>query len=211
MLLYVLLGDVVRSREVTDREEFRRRLDRACVAVSEQYEDDVYADAKVLKGIDEVAAVLTSLRSAYDIVREFSDRLHPQPIRFALVRGEIDVGLTEGDVATMDGPAFHRADELLERVERTDLLFDLDVNEPACEKAIADVINLLLARKRERTDRQREIIELYERYGTQRGVAEELDISQQAVSRALERAHWPVTSAIEERLQRTLERGEREW
>lgn len=169
------------------------------------YSEDLFADVAVLKGVDEVGAVLTAPASVYGIVRDLADRLHPQEVRFALARGRVDVGLDERDVAMMDGPAFHRADELLDRVERSDLLFDADLDRSPLQTAIADEINLLLVLRGQRTDRQREIVEQYERTSSQREVAAELGISQQAVSNALSRANWQMTNTIENRLQRTLE------
>ena len=202
---YVLLGDVVQSREIDDRAAFRQRLEEACRDVTARYPDGLYTDVTVLKGVDEIGAVLTSIADVYRIVTDLADATMPDRIRFALAYDQIDVGLDGTDVASMDGPAFHRADSLLERIERTALLFDAAIDEPPLETAIADEINLLLFLRQNRTDRQREIVERYETVGSQHAVAAELGISQQAVSNALGRAHWSLVNAIEARLQTTLE------
>lgn len=58
--------------------------------------------------------------------------------------------------------------------------------------------------RRQWTDRQREIIKYHEHHENQYEVAEGLDISQQAVSKSLRQASWPMIAEIEERLERVL-------
>ncbi|MFC7166459.1 hypothetical protein [Halospeciosus flavus] len=105
----------------------------------------------------------------------------------------------------MDGGAFHEASDLLERVEREGLYFDLRTGRRSLDTSVADVVNLLLEQRHEWTDRQREVAERYRELGAQQAVADELDVSQQAVSRTLQQASWPLVSTVEERLQRTLD------
>ncbi|RBI64724.1 hypothetical protein DMJ13_07420 [halophilic archaeon] len=200
--VYVLLGDVIGSRDVEERASFRRRLERACERVSRN--DDVLADVEILKGIDELGGVLSSPTSIDEIAFSLADDLRPNRVRLALVRGEVDVGVETRDVAKMDGPAFHRASELLETVERTDLLFDMETGRQPLDAAVADEINLLLLLRQDWTDGQREIIEAYRRRGTQVEVADELGVSQQSVSKSLRRASWPTIRTVEERLDETL-------
>lgn len=205
---YVVLGDVVQSREIAARERFRRMLADACEDVNREYRTDIVAPFELLKGVDELGGVLSSVTGIYDIVKDLFDALHPHRLRIAVVRGEIDVGADTGVVSQMDGPAFHRADELLEQVERADLLFDARIGQERFDLAVADEINLLLATRRRWTDRQREIIDYYERYGSQYDVAEELGITQQAVSKSLGKASWQMVQRIEERLGRVLQEYE---
>lgn len=203
---YVLLGDVVRSRRIDDREAFRERLAETCAALNDDYGESIDADFRVLKGIDEVGGVLSSLRSVYGIVRDLFEGLRPYEMRLALAHGSIDVEADSRDVARMDGPAFHRAAELLSGLEEGDLLFDMDARDPTLDAALADEINLLLVVRQGWTDRQREVVEAYQRHGEQTAAARELGVTQQAVSDALRRSSWPLVDAIEERLASTLRR-----
>ena len=200
---YVVLGDVVGSREIDDRAAFRERLTDARRAVTDARGEDFAAGPSMLKGIDELGAVLTRLDGLYDVVVTMNDWLHPQAIRLAVASGEIEFGPTE-DVARMDGGAVHRATELLESVEGDDLWFGLDTGTEPLDTAVADEINLLVHLRRSWTDRQRDVVTRYERAGTQRAVAEELGVSQQAVSTVLQGASWPLIDTVESRLRRTL-------
>lgn len=201
---YVLLGDVVQSRRIDDREAFRERLTGICATLNDDYETSIHAEFTVLKGVDEVGGVLSSLGDSYDIVRNLFEALRPYELRLAIASGSIDVGADSHDVAEMDGPAFHRAAELIDALEDSGLLFDMDVGKGTLDTALADEINLLLLVRQEWTDRQREVIQAYQRHDGQDGAARELGVTQQAISDALTNASWPTVHAIEKRLESTL-------
>lgn len=203
---YVVLGDVVDSRGIEDREAFGRVLGGACRHLNDAFDGAIEAELVPLKGIDEFVGVLSTPAPVYEIVDEVRARLHPQEARVAVAVGTIDVGRSTGDPARMDGAAFHRADDLLAEMEGSPFRFALDLEDPPVDALIADLVNLLLFRKRQWTDRQREVVALYDERGDQRSVADELGISQPAVSRALSRADRQPIREIEHRLRTTLER-----
>lgn len=201
----VLLGDVVGSRELTDRAGFSESLRTACREVNRTYEDVVVAAATPLKGIDELGVVFDDRRSTYGIAKRLLDEVHPTAVRFGVAEGGIDVGVAGADLAEMDGPAFHRADELVAATRKAGLLFDADFSEPTLDRAIADEINMLLRWRSGLSERQFEYLRAYEHRGTQAGAAEDLGVTQQSVSKELRRAGHPFVNEIEGRLARTLE------
>ncbi|MCJ7668877.1 MAG: hypothetical protein MUP04_11505, partial [Anaerolineae bacterium] len=91
-----------------------------------------------------------------------------------------------------DGPAFHRAADLVERAREKNraILFDLGLKPPALEEALNEVVNLCHVLRRSWTDRQREAVTLYRRLGRQDLVAESLGVTQPGISRLLSKAHW---------------------
>lgn len=200
----VLLGDVISSRGISDRTEFRETLHAACNAVNRIHEDDIVAPATTLKGVDEIGVVLTARQAVYEITKQFLDAVHPIKIRFGVGKGRIDVGADTKDVAEMDGPAFHQVDELLTRLRETGLLFDGIFGDRTLDRAISDEINMLLRWRVELSQRQREYLLAYETGGTQTAAADELGVTQQAVSKELRNIGWPFVSEIEARLATTL-------
>lgn len=201
----VLLGDVVGSRELTDRTRFGTRLRAACRAVTEEYAPSIVAPAKPLKGVDEVGVVFADRAATYGIAKALADGVRPADIRLAAAGGAIDVGTERGDVSAMDGPAFHSADELLDSVGRTGLRFDAGFDDPSLDRAIADEVNLLLQWRRDLTERHFEYVRAYERHDTQAAAAAALGVTQQSVSKVLRANGWSLVEAIEGRLQTTLE------
>lgn len=202
---YVVLGDVVHSREIEDREAFQEQLSETCTRFTAAERDDVFGDFKILKGIDEFGGVLQSLANLYEVVTTLQDELRPHEVRIVVASGLIDVGLTSFDVEKMDGEAFHKASERLVEIDDGPMSFDLLIEDEELGRAVADEINLLLDRRNEWTDRQREVIEVRESVDTQTAAAERLDVTQQAVSNVLSGADWPLVKTVEDRLHETLQ------
>lgn len=204
----VVLGDVVASRDIDDREAFRERLLEACATVNETLEDAVVAGFTPQKGVDEFGGVLDSPARVYDVVETIARHLHPEEVRFAVAWDKVDVAPDANDVQQMDGPVFHRADELQDSIADSPFRFAMDLDDPPLDATLADEINLLLLRKAEWTARQHRIAARYAELGSQAAVADELAVSQPAVSQSLSRANYRVLREIEGRLRTTLERYE---
>lgn len=168
---YVMMGDVIASRRIKNREVFQRKLDKICVNVNLNFAEDIYADFNILKGLDEVGGVLTNIKNVYKIMNTFLEQCYPDSIRFVLVYDYIDTAMKSHEVSRMDGPAFHKASDML---------------------------------KKDWSTRQRMILYEYRTKGNQNMVAKALGITQQAVSKALNRSKWKEISGIEEDLNNVL-------
>lgn len=201
----VVLGDVVESRKIEDREAFQKTLQTTLDTINEEFGDSVQAPFTILKGVDEIGGVLKSVHPLVTIQRRLARALHPQQIRLAAVVGEIDVNVASGDVSAMDGEAFARADGVLTELESADLTFELEGTMPVLDELLSDEINLLDMFRETWTERQVEIISKYEQLDSQKEVAESLDISPQAVSNALTKTKGAKVLRLEQRLSRTVE------
>lgn len=201
----VILGDVVNSRRIEDRETFRETLQSTLASVNDDFEESIHAPFAVLKGVDEIGGVLKSVPPVVEIQRRLTRALHPQQIRLAAVVGEIDVNTATGDVAAMDGEAFARADSILADLEGEDLTFRLDGIVSVVDELVSDEINLLDVIRSEWTERQAEIVSKYDELDSQAAVAESLDITPQAVSNALSKTNGQQLLLVERRLSRTVE------
>lgn len=195
--LYVILGDVISSRKIDDRDGFRKNIERACQAVTSRYSEDIYTDFKILKGIDEFGGVLYSITNVYNIISTILNLLYPESVRFVLVLDYIDTGLETGDVARMDGPAFHRAADMINNLKKLNLKFHMSVGDEVVDSAISGEINLILIIKSNWSATQFRAVQEYEKDKSQSEVAEILGVTQQAVSKALTRSMWKDIRHIE--------------
>lgn len=198
--LYVLLGDVISSRRITEREEFQKKLEETCKVINSTYTGDIYAGFKILKGIDEIGSVLSTMSKSYEIINILLEKLHPNSMRFVLVFDYIDTALETMDIARMDGPAFHKASDLMSTLKKSKLMFDMSVGDKVVDTTIAGQINLILLLKRNWSAKQHEIVEEYEKTKNQYEVAKNFGITQQAVSKTLNRSMWKEIKGIEENL-----------
>lgn len=202
--LFVLLGDVVSSRQIVDRDLFQSRLVELCSMINAEYARDIYAPFKGLKGLDEIGGVLKDISNAFNIIILISEMLYPCKMRCSLVYDFVDTALDSGDVAKMDGPAFHRASKAILELKETELLTRIAVEDEVLDKILEGEINLILQFREARTPQQRKIIKEYELMKNQIKVSESLGLSQQYVSMTLKRARWKMLKDLEEGLNRSL-------
>lgn len=201
---YVVLVDIVDSREIQDRETFESRLEDAFDHVNEAERASISTPLTQMKGVDEFGCVLTRVAPVPDIMSEILNRIHPSYARFAIASGGIDIGAERETVARMDGPAFHRASALLNDIEDSGLYVAVDTNRET-DGLVANALNLLLLEREHLTERQVEVILAYERHGTQSRAGEELGLRQQTVSNALHRANYMRRVKIRRSLRDALE------
>ncbi len=202
--LYVMMGDVVSSRRIKDKEAFRRNLEKACRDINRAYSDDIYADFRILKGIDEIEGVLLNIRECYKIIEAMSERLYPHSMRFVISLDYIDTALETRYVTKMDGPAFHKASDMMHGLKKTKLFFDMSAEDELLDAAIKGEVNLILLLKKNWSSRQHQIVREYREKKNQYEVAKALGITQQSVSRTLKRCMWQEIDGIEEKLNYVL-------
>lgn len=202
----VVVGDVVESRSVEDRESLYTQLEAGVRRANDAVEDHLVAPFTTLKGVDEVGGVLTTPGQSYRAMRELADAIHPTAIRFAVVWGHVDVGSDASDVAKMDGPAFHEADDLLGNVKQADRYVGLSVSdtEEWLVRLLANQMDLIFMWKDGWTPHQAEVMRLYRELGTMAAVATRIDVSVQAVSQTIQRADSQTVLAIEDDLETAM-------
>lgn len=208
----VIVGDVVDSRSRTDRERLRTALEAGLDRANEVAREGLVAPFAVLKGVDEVGGVLETPAEAYAAIRAIAEALHPAEIRFAVVYGAVDVAPDADDVAVMDGPAFHRADELLATAETDDRWVGVDLGDgdDLLRTLLSDHVDLLFMIKANWTERQTEVVRLYRTEDTMDAVADRLGVSVQAVSQTLQAARARAVFDVEATLEAALARIARE-
>ena len=204
--MIVLLGDVENSRRVADRRALAAGLDRACGRLNEEFVDELRAAVSILKGIDEVGAALTSFRHAYDMISIVSAELRPERMRFVLAAGEADTGAESQEFARMDGPVFHLAAGMMEELKSSKLLFAMSVGDPLLDEAVAGAVNMLLLARAALTEKQWDVVNAYERHGSQAAAASALGVSQQAVSHVLVGTDYRQFRHVETSLRQVMEK-----
>jgi len=207
----VVVGDVVDSRSRTDRDRLGAALEEGLERANE-VAAEVVAPFSVLKGVDEVGGVLADPTRAYAPIRAVAETLHPVEIRFAVVYGAVDIAPDADDVAVMDGPAFHRADELLAAAAADDrwVGLDLGTGDDLRRRLLADHVDLLFALKADWTERQAQVVRLYREADSVNAVATELDVSAQSVSQTLAAARARFVFDVEATLTEAFARVARE-
>lgn len=202
--LYILLGDVISSRKIKNRDKFQNKLINAYSELNEMYGQDMYARLDIIKGSDEIGCALYQLNDLYEIISSMLTRLSPYDMRFVLVRGIIDTGLSTRKISQMDGPAFHEASNLMNLLKDEKLIFKMDTKNMAIDKLVANNINLIHLIKRKWSSKKIKIINEYEKNKDQRSIANKLELSPQVVSYNIKSANWKELNKIENDLKESL-------
>jgi len=205
-LFTVISGDLVRSRDISQRDAFSEKLNKTLEAVNRDFDDEIFAPLTVTKGIDEISAVLKKPGLSYRICRSLNDRIRPHSFRFAIVTGALDVAIEAHDARQMDGSAFHTASGLLLAGKKKDGLYFFKVGGSVTEvdSLLEDLALLIHIIRQNWTPRQYRIIQLYSGLGNQFEVASRLKITQQAVSDSLRKSHFQDLKRAEESIEAML-------
>lgn len=201
---YVLLGDVISSKKIKNREEFQKELINTCFELNELYKEDMYAKFEIIKGLDEIGCLLEKINNLYEIISLILNRLYPYSMRFVLVKGHVDTGLSTKKVSQMDGPAFHKASNLMQLLKGENLIFKMDSGSIVIDKLITNNINLIYLLKRNWSLKKTMIIKEYEKKGDQKAVAKKLGLTQQTVSYHIKSSSWKELRKIENDLKESL-------
>ena len=202
--LFVLLGDVKSSREIKNRKLFQEKLIKVCNELNQEYQQNLYADFKILKGLDEIGGVLTEISNIYKIISKITNQIYPNTMRFVLVQNYIDTALNSKDVTKMDGPAFHKASERMKLLKKSKTFFDMETYNETIDSSLIIMINLMLLYKERWTKKQHQIIEEYEKTLNQKKVALKYNITQQAVSKVINNTKWNNIKNLENQLNQII-------
>lgn len=110
-----VIGDVVGSREVEDREELQQRLRELMGAVNQRFPETIAARFLLTAG-DEFQGLLGGVESAGELCGLLRAELDPVEIRLGFGVGGLATAL-QLEAVGMDGVCFHRAREALNRAK----------------------------------------------------------------------------------------------
>ena len=195
----VLVADLVTSRRVANRAALHERLQRSLEGLEADKAAWV-APLVPVKGIDELSGVLAQPARAFDLALKVNLAVWPERFRYALAEGAIDVAFETRRAPAMDGSAFHRAADALARARSEGLPFTLSAVElgTASRDSVEALLALHAQLMRQWTPREAEAVLAYRRHDNQSAAAQELGVSQQAISDALKRASHPLLVRAED-------------
>lgn len=201
MSYFAIIGDLVRSRTVTDRAEVQVRFRKAVDDINEVAAPHLTVPLKLTVG-DEVQGITRRPDLLVEIMVGLSDALVPERLAWGWGYGELTTDLVE-DVAMLDGSCLHRAREAVEAAKKASSWLEISgLTEPSAQ-VLSALMNLIGSIRSGWTDRQAEVVRT-SRGRLQVEAAEELGISPSTVSRTLSAAHASRVLAGEEAAQALL-------
>ncbi|HFE63174.1 MAG TPA: hypothetical protein ENK14_02015 [Caldithrix sp.] len=143
MKIIALIGDILSSREVPERNELQQKLDRTLSQVNRS-NPALLSPYTITLG-DEFQAVYRNADSLFEDIWQIMLGIFPQKIRFSIAVGTLSTPINRRQAIGMDGPAFHFAREGIQQLKKTSYLFKLSGEAFPEQELINYSLNLISA------------------------------------------------------------------
>jgi hypothetical protein len=201
---YIFLGDVVKSQKIKNKAEFGDKLVQTCIEINNLYNKDFFVDIKLLKDINEIGGIIKNFKDIYRIADLFNQAIRPEKIRIVLYKGPIEIGLNSNDFLKMSGYGIHQAYTVMGFLKKEKVLFRMVTGDKVLDNLITNNINFILYIKGQRTDRQVEIVNVYDKIQNQALTGEKFGVIPQTVSSHVVKSKWSMIRIAEDRLNDAL-------
>lgn len=124
----VIIADLVASRRLPARAQFQRRLKTVLQGVNARAGRALASPYTLTLG-DEFQAVYRDAATVFADLMSIQAQIAPVQARFALATGPLATTVNAAQAIGMDGPAFHRARALLERLKDERRLFGVQTTD----------------------------------------------------------------------------------
>jgi predicted transcriptional regulator len=133
-----LIGDIVKSRELSDRREIQTKLKRKLTSINKK-SDSLLSPLTITLG-DEFQAVYKNADGIFSNIFEILTAVHPLQIRFTLGVGEISTSINKKSAIGMDGEAFYIARDNMNSIKKNGSL----INIGGVNGSVETIVNLNL-------------------------------------------------------------------
>ena len=183
MAYCVITADVKGSRDFEDRAALQESLKAAMARVNDEFAPHLVVPFTITIG-DEWQGVLRSLAESYDVAQAFARALEGVSVVFGIGEGEISTPTAERS-AEMDGEAFHRSREALEKTKTDGKSITFRTIDAEADKLLNALCAALELVSRHWTDKQRKAVALFREHRRQVRVAELMGVTKSDISQAL--------------------------
>lgn len=194
-----IIGDIKNSKEIGDRNYIQLKLKCVLDVINIKYNPVIAAKFIITLG-DEFQGLLYRGTNVIDIIEEIQREMYPIQIRFGIGVGEITTDINIEMAIGADGPGYYKAREAIEILKyseqknktwSSDVRIEVEEDENSISLMLNTIFSLIEVIKSNWTERQREIIYEFEKYGgSQLECAQRLNIAQSSVHRSLVKGNF---------------------
>jgi len=208
MLYLVIIGDIIKSRELNNRYQVQQEFDSAVHETQMTYGEGLISPITLTIG-DEFQSVMRNGRGLFRIIDDLDLKMRPVQLRYGIGIGTINTAINSEISIGMDGPAFHMARDALEYCRKEEIRYNFRFEDHDLEQRVNILLNWIDASTKNWSDEKRNILIYKEKTYTQVKIAELTKMSQPAVSQHLKSPYFELIrktrNMIEEELQKILE------
>jgi hypothetical protein len=119
MKVICLISDLVKSRDIKDREKLQQTLKKKLTAINALSKVNLVSPYTITLG-DEFQAVYRNYESLFNDIAAIIRAVYPCRLRFSISYGSLATKLNTKESIGMDGPVFHSAREQLNTLKKFD-------------------------------------------------------------------------------------------
>lgn len=189
-----IIGDIKKSKEITNRKEVQDKLKQALDDVNIKYRDDISSNFTITLG-DEFQGLLNKGDNVMNMIQQLEKVMHPVKIRFGIGIGEITTDINPEISIGSDGSAYYKARDAINYLKQaekkrkavaSDYRIEIDCDNKIATDLLNTILSLITSIKNSWTDRERMVIwDMIEHQDSQTNIARRLKISQPAVQKFL--------------------------
>lgn len=201
---FVIIGDLVQSREIRDRDTVQKRFAATLGRVQQEFEEDIASPFTLTIG-DEFQAVLDRCGNLYAMIHSIESGLNGLNLRYGLGLGGIETDINPAQSIGMDGPAFHRARRALEEAKKSGRRFCIETGLKLPDQRLNTLLDWIDVTSSRWNREKRDILFYWQQKHTQKEIAARTGISQPAVSQHINNQLFRLVWRTQELIQRELD------
>lgn len=183
----VIIGDLVSSRTLPDRQDVQHRLE-AALHQANTAQPGLTSPYTLTLG-DEFQAVLDRGQRVFRDAMAIQAAVHPVLVRFSLAVGNLSTAVNPRQALGMDGPAFHDARAGIETLKTQDSLLRVRLDDPDTTALANAGLSLISHAVRRWQTRRIRILSALQHERPVPQIAETIGISEQAVYKNVSDGH----------------------
>ena len=177
----VLIGDIIASKEIADRLNFQKKFTDVLVKSNKTYYNSMISPLTLTIG-DEFQTVLWEATNLFNIINLIDRSIPEISLRYGIGLGKIDTEINPQSAIGMDGPAFHFARTAVETARKEHKIYHFNCDNQFLQERINVMLDWIDITFKKWMPQRKEIFYQYQEKKTQRAIAQNLGITQPAVS-----------------------------
>ena len=194
-----IIGDIIDSKKLEDRRTIQQKFKNVLSGINEKYSEDIASKFRITFG-DAFQGLLKNKRNIMKIITDIEIGMAPVKLRFGIGIGDINTDINFEDSEEIDGPAYNRAREVIEKIKKLEsqyaqrvssIMICSDDENSEIDELLNSILSVCTALKSKWTSRQEEIIYAYlANKENQYKAADVLNIGQSSVNKALKASRF---------------------
>lgn len=195
----LIVGNVIKSRERFNPKEwdyFHQSIEQ----INKQFRSSLKIPLIVYSG-DSFGGTCDNLNTAIKIVMAIQEYQKYQKSRMVIIEDQVTFGLEKNNFLALEGPALWKSQNNLEKLRKTPSFFLADLQDKIKTAAVNTILNLVLAIRNDWNEIEWEVYKSIGRGIKQKELAVQLGVSQQYISKIMNRSKLKAVKQAEDNLE----------